>query len=60
LFSVEELINILNKRNEQTEIIITGRYACPEIIEYADLVTEMTEIKHYYQQGVEARVGIEK
>lgn len=60
LFSVEELISVLNKRNPQTEIIITGRYACPEIIEYADLVTEMTEIKHYYQQGVQARVGIEK
>ncbi len=60
LFSADELITILNKRNPRTEIIITGRYACSEIIEYADLVTEMTEIKHYYQQGVQARVGIEK
>jgi cob(I)alamin adenosyltransferase len=60
LFSAQDLIAILNKRNPATEIIITGRYACQEIIEYADLVTEMTEIKHYYQQGVQARVGIEK
>lgn len=60
LFSVQDLISVLNKRNPATEIIITGRYACQEIIEYADLVTEMTEIKHYYQQGVQARVGIEK
>lgn len=60
LFNAEELIDVLKKRNEKTEIIITGRYACPEIIDYADLVTEMTEIKHYYQQGVQARVGIEK
>ncbi|HLP05752.1 MAG TPA: cob(I)yrinic acid a,c-diamide adenosyltransferase [Paludibacter sp.] len=60
LFSVQDLISVLNKRNPATEIIITGRYACQEIIEYADLVTEMAEIKHYYQQGVQARVGIEK
>lgn len=60
LFQVEELIAILNKRKASTEIIISGRYACPEIIEYADLVTEMLEVKHYYKQGVQARVGIEK
>ena len=60
LFSVQDLIAILNKRNPATEIVITGRYACEEIMEYADLVTEMTEIKHYYKQGVQARVGIEK
>lgn len=60
LFTVAELIEVLEKRNPQTEIIITGRYAKPEIIEYADLVTEMKEIKHYYKNGVQARVGIEK
>ena len=60
LFSVQELINVINKRNPKTEVIITGRYATEEIMEYADLVTEMKEIKHYYKQGVEARVGIEK
>ena len=60
LFTAEKLIEVLNKRNPKTEIIITGRYASDEIVEYADLVTEMKEIKHYYQQGVVARVGIEK
>ncbi|MFH1292561.1 MAG: cob(I)yrinic acid a,c-diamide adenosyltransferase, partial [Pseudomonadota bacterium] len=40
--------------------VITGRGADPRIIEKADLVTEMKEIKHYFQQGVAARVGIEK
>jgi cob(I)alamin adenosyltransferase len=60
LFNAEDLIALLNKRNPTTEIVITGRYACEEILEYADLVTEMTEIKHYYKQGVQARVGIEK
>lgn len=60
LFSAQDLIKILNKRNPTKEIIITGRYASEEIVDYADLVTEMTEIKHYYKQGVQARVGIEK
>ena len=39
---------------------LTGRYAPPEVIERADLVTEMREVKHYFQQGVPARIGIEK
>ncbi len=60
LISVNELIEAINKKNERTEIIITGRYATQEIIDFADLVTEMKEVKHYYQQGVQARVGIEK
>lgn len=60
LFNAEDLITVLNKRNQATEIVITGRYACEEMLEYADLVTEMTEIKHYYKKGVQARVGIEK
>lgn len=60
LFSVDELIKIISQKPERTEIIITGRNATQEIIDAADLVTEMKEIKHYYQQGVQARVGIEK
>ncbi len=60
LFSVEEVIKILDKRKENVEIIITGRYASQELIDKADLVTEMKEIKHYYKSGVQARKGIEK
>ena len=60
LFSVKDLIAVIEKRDKGCEIIITGRYATPEIMEYAHLVTEMREVKHYYQQGVQARVGIEK
>lgn len=60
LFSVEQLIKALENRAEEVEVVITGRYAADKIIEYADLVTEMKEIKHYYQKGVKARVGIEK
>lgn len=60
LFSSEDLIKIINKRNPSTEVILTGRYADSRIIACADLVTEMVEVKHYYTRGIEARVGIEK
>lgn len=60
LVSVEEVIDILKNKNEKIEVIITGRYAREELINLADLVTEMKEVKHYYKKGVEARVGIEK
>jgi cob(I)alamin adenosyltransferase len=40
-------------------MILTGRYCPSELIEKADLATEMHEIKHYYQKGIEARKGIE-
>lgn len=60
LFSVEELLEAISSRSPGTEIVVTGRRADPRLIETADLVTEMREIKHYYQQGVQARTGIEK
>jgi len=60
LFKVEDVIEILSGRPQKTEVVLTGRYAPNELVDYADLVTEMKEIKHYYQQGVEARTGIEK
>jgi len=59
LFTSAELIDILKRKPEKVEIIITGRYACPEILEAADLVTETKEVKNYYMQGVQAREGIE-
>jgi len=59
LFTVQELINVLNNKTENTEIILTGRYAPKELYEIADLITEMKEIKHYYNDGVKARIGIE-
>ncbi len=60
LFSAQDVIDALENRNEKVEVILTGRYAEQKLIDYADLVTEMKEIKHYYSEGVEARVGIEK
>lgn len=59
LFTVNQLLQILDKKHPETEIIITGRYAPTQIIDKADLVTEMREIKHYYNNGVQARQGIE-
>jgi cob(I)alamin adenosyltransferase len=59
LFTATELIDILKRRPDSVEIVITGRYACPEILDAADLVTEMKEVKHYYTDGVAARKGIE-
>jgi len=60
IITVDEIIEILNNRPEDLELILTGRHAHPKIIEMADLVTEMNEIKHYYKKGILARVGIEK
>ncbi|WDN87699.1 cob(I)alamin adenosyltransferase [Desulfosarcina sp. BuS5] len=60
LFDVQELIDIIDAKPDNMELVITGRGADPGVIERADLVTEMKEIKHYYQKGVNARVGIEK
>ena len=59
LFSVEDLISLIDEKPGHVEIVITGRKADPKIIERADLVTEMKEIKHYYNNGVKARKGIE-
>jgi len=60
LLSEEDLLHLIDMKPEHIELVITGRYAPASVMDKADLVTEMTEIKHYYQQGVAARVGIEK
>ena len=59
LFSSEDVIKILQSRNPKVEVVLTGRYAPQELIDYADLVTEMREVKHYYTQGVLSRDGID-
>jgi len=60
LFSIDDLLEIVEKRAAATELVITGRNAAPELLARADLVTEMREMKHYFAQGVQARTGIEK
>jgi len=60
LFPVDAILDIMAVKPEGVELIITGRGADPRVIEKADLVTEMKAVKHYYEAGVPARVGIEK
>jgi cob(I)alamin adenosyltransferase len=60
LLDVEQVLALLDQRPERVEVILTGRRAPQELVERADLVTEMREVKHYYQQGVIARDGIER
>jgi len=60
LFPVKDLMDIIQQRPDHVELVITGRNAALEVMEKADLVTEMKAIKHYYDQGVQARIGIEK
>jgi len=59
LISVDDLLDLVKKKPLHVELVITGRKADPRLIEAADLVTEMKEIKHYYTQGILARYGIE-
>jgi len=60
LLSIEDMLEIMAEKPENVELVITGRGADSRIIEKADLVTEMKEVKHYFQKGVKARIGIEK
>jgi cob(I)alamin adenosyltransferase len=59
LIGVAEVVELINDRPEAMELILTGRYADPELIKLADLVTEMLDIKHPYEKGVPARPGFE-
>jgi len=60
LLPVEEVIEVLRKKPAGMELVLTGRGAPPAVMEIADLVTEMREVKHYYAKGVDARVGVER
>jgi cob(I)alamin adenosyltransferase len=60
LLTKQEVLRLLDERPPNVELILTGRHAAQEIIDRADLVTEMREIKHYYRKGIESRTGIEK
>jgi cob(I)alamin adenosyltransferase len=59
LVPVSDVLGLIESKPETMELILTGRNARPEILEKADLVTEMVERKHYYGKGVPARKGIE-
>ncbi len=59
LLPLSSLLQLIDSKPETVELILTGRNAKPEILDRADLVTEMVERKHYYEKGVQARKGIE-
>ena len=59
LIDVEQALELISRKPEKTELVLTGRNAHQRVIEAADLVTEMREIKHYFKAGVPARTGIE-
>lgn len=59
LLKVESVIDALRRRAESVEVVITGRYAPQPLIDFADLVTDMQEVKHYYTSGVLSRNGID-
>ena len=60
LLSLNEQLDLIRSKPDEMEMILTGRYAQQEVLDAADLVTEMKEIKHYYEgNGVQARKGFE-
>lgn len=59
LLEIKPVLDFLKEKPEKVEIVITGRGAPAEMIEVADLVTEMTQVKHPIQKGIRARKGIE-
>lgn len=59
LVELRDVLDIIDHKPVGTHLILTGRNAKPEIIERADLVTEMKEIKHPFQKGIQAQAGID-
>jgi len=59
LISIDAVLTLIKSKPASMELIMTGRKASKELQEMADLITEMKEVKHYYNEGVEAREGIE-
>ena len=59
LLKIEEVIQAITKKPPEVHLVLTGRHARKELIEIADLVTEMREVKHHYHQGIKAQKGIE-
>ncbi len=55
----KDLIAVLQKVKNTTDVVLTGRNASQILIDYADLVTDMKEIKHYYKKGIKAKKGLE-
>ena len=59
LIDLQEVLRLIDGKPQETELVLTGRYAPQQIVQAADLVTEMREVKHYFQLGRKPRNGIE-
>lgn len=59
LLEISEVLQLIKNKPKSLELILTGRYADPRLIEVADLVTEMVRVKHPYDRGIKARRGID-
>ena len=59
LVDLNDVMDLIKNKPAKMEIVLTGRYAPKEIMEAADLVTEMREVKHYYKEGIASRKGID-
>ena len=59
LISLDDVLNLIKSKPENVDLVLTGNYAKEEVIEIADLVTEMKEIKHPFQKGIKAKEGID-
>ena len=59
LISVDDVLKLIKSKPDEIDLVLTGNYAKDEVIEIADLVTEMKEIKHPFQKGIKAKKGID-
>jgi len=59
LINLEDVLDLISEKPKNIELVLTGRYASPEIVKNADLVSEILEIKHPYQSGIQSRKGID-
>ena len=60
LIGVDDVLRLMREKPPEVELVLTGRYADERVVAEADLVTEMHEVKHYFEKGVKARRGVEK
>ena len=59
LIPMEDVIEIIKTKPASMDLVLTGRYASAEVIELADMVSEVREIRHHYAQGIKERAGME-
>lgn len=59
LLRSEQVLELLRNSPKKIELVLTGRFAHPQIVKLADLVSEIKEVKHYFKQGIKSRKGIE-